>query len=74
MGSLPKPILGARDVLHCGYHSESSYGAASYLIQREGGNVLADSPRFDAKLLKRIQVSRNAAAAALGSCAGRLLA
>ena len=56
VNSLPKRIRGAENVYHCGYHSEASYGAASYLITREGGNVLMDSPRYDPKLLRRIQV------------------
>ncbi|KAL4296500.1 hypothetical protein GQ457_12G032470 [Hibiscus cannabinus] len=29
-------------VYHCGYHSEKSYGAASYLIIRPEGNILID--------------------------------
>ena len=33
------------DVFYCGWHSEASYGAASYLIVRPRGNVLVDSPR-----------------------------
>jgi glyoxylase-like metal-dependent hydrolase (beta-lactamase superfamily II)/ferredoxin len=41
-------------VYHCGFHSESSFGAAAYFIRREGGNVLVDSPRFAAPLMKRI--------------------
>src|SRR4030095_11565051 len=34
---------------------ESSFGASSYLIRRDGGNVLVDSPRAAAPLLKRIE-------------------
>lgn len=33
-------------VYFCGYASAASYGAASYLITRPGGNVLVDSPRY----------------------------
>lgn len=29
-------------VYHCGYHSEKSYGASSYLIVRAEGNILID--------------------------------
>nr|XP_009802380.1 PREDICTED: uncharacterized protein LOC104247913 isoform X3 [Nicotiana sylvestris] len=29
-------------VYHCGYHSEKSFGAASYLIVRDEGNILVD--------------------------------
>jgi glyoxylase-like metal-dependent hydrolase (beta-lactamase superfamily II)/ferredoxin len=50
--SFPDEI--ARGVFHCGFHSESSFGAASYLIVRPQGNVLVDSPRFAAPLVKRI--------------------
>jgi glyoxylase-like metal-dependent hydrolase (beta-lactamase superfamily II)/ferredoxin len=42
------------DVYRCGYASESSFGAISYLIQRSGGNVLIDSPRFSGPLVKNI--------------------
>lgn len=51
--SFPIPI--ADTVYHCGYHAESSYGAASYLIQRPDGNVLVDSPRFTPPLVKRLE-------------------
>jgi glyoxylase-like metal-dependent hydrolase (beta-lactamase superfamily II)/ferredoxin len=47
-------IPGA-EVYHCGYHAENSFGAASYLIVREGGNILVDSPRFVAPLVKRLE-------------------
>ena len=36
------PLLIADNVYHCGYHSESSYGATSYLIARPEGNILVD--------------------------------
>lgn len=49
------PILVADNVYHCGYHSERSYGAASYFIQRQEGNVLVDSPRFAPPLVKRLE-------------------
>ncbi|MBW4489634.1 MAG: MBL fold metallo-hydrolase [Trichocoleus desertorum ATA4-8-CV12] len=49
------PILLADNVYHCGYHAESSYGAASYLIQRPEGNVLVDSPRFAPPLVKLLE-------------------
>jgi glyoxylase-like metal-dependent hydrolase (beta-lactamase superfamily II)/ferredoxin len=51
--SFPIPIT--ENVYHCGYHAESSYGAASYLIQRPEGNVLVDSPRFVPPLVKRLE-------------------
>ncbi|MGB7443350.1 MAG: MBL fold metallo-hydrolase [Coleofasciculaceae cyanobacterium] len=49
------PIPVTENIFHCGYHSENSYGAASYLIVREGGNVLVDSPRFATPLVKRLE-------------------
>jgi glyoxylase-like metal-dependent hydrolase (beta-lactamase superfamily II)/ferredoxin len=49
------PVLLATPVYHCGYHAESSFGAASYLIQRADGNVLVDSPRFAPPLVKRLE-------------------
>ncbi len=51
--ALPDRI--AEGVYHCGYHSESSYGATSYLIVREAGNILVDSPRFNRPLVRRIE-------------------
>ena len=52
IGAFPDPIES--DVYHCGFHSEKSYGAASYFIRRESGNVLIDSPRFARPLVDRI--------------------
>ncbi|HLP87282.1 MAG TPA: MBL fold metallo-hydrolase [Nostocaceae cyanobacterium] len=49
------PILVDDNVYHCGYHSESSFGAASYLIQLPEGNILIDSPRFTPPLIKRLE-------------------
>ncbi len=48
------PELVVEDVYRCGYTSESSFGAISYLIRRASGNVLVDSPRFAAPLAKNI--------------------
>jgi len=52
---LPRPIADDSPVSHCGYHAESSFGAASYLLRRDEGNVLVDSPRFAAPLVKRLE-------------------
>ncbi|HEX8069759.1 MAG TPA: MBL fold metallo-hydrolase [Pyrinomonadaceae bacterium] len=52
------PLHVAEDVYFCGYTSELSYGAWSYLIVRppeRGGNVLVDSPRFATRLVRRIE-------------------
>lgn len=52
------PLPVADEVSHCGYHSEASFGAASYLVRRppeRGGNVLVDSPRWNAGLVRRLE-------------------
>jgi glyoxylase-like metal-dependent hydrolase (beta-lactamase superfamily II)/ferredoxin len=46
------------EVYFCGFTSESSFGAWSYLVVRpesEGGNVLIDSPRFTRPLVRRLE-------------------
>ena len=51
------PLWLDENVYFCGFTSESSFGAWSYLITRpaeQGGNILIDSPRFATQLLKRI--------------------
>src|SRR5580704_18183820 len=52
------PVHVVDDVYFCGFTSEASFGAWSYLIvrpQQQGGNVLVDSPRFNNPLAKRIE-------------------
>lgn len=49
------PELVAEDVYRCGFTSESSFGAFSYLIRTDQGNVLVDSPRYNAPLVKNIE-------------------
>ena len=54
--AFPTPIVD--NVYFCGFTSESSFGAWSYLIVRPadaGGNVLVDSPRFTGPLVRRIE-------------------
>src|SRR5262245_50808708 len=53
VGAYPEVIDG--DVYFCGFASESSFGASSYLIVRDEGNVLIDSPRFASPLVRRIE-------------------
>lgn len=43
------------NVYFCGFTAESSFGAWSYLIVRPEGNVLVDSPRFNAPLVRKIE-------------------
>lgn len=49
------PILIDENVYHCGYHSEKSFAATTYFIQRSSGNILVDSPRFTPPLVKRLE-------------------
>ena len=52
------PVHVVDDVYYCGFNSEASFGAWSYLIVRpkeQGANVLVDSPRFNNPLVKRIE-------------------
>jgi len=53
IAAFPEPL--GDDVYFCGFASESSFGAQSYLIVRPEGNVLVDSPRAVPKLLDRIE-------------------
>lgn len=46
------------NVYFCGFTSESSFGAWSYLIVRPeaaGGNILVDSPRFTRPLVRKLE-------------------
>ncbi|MEO1590984.1 MAG: MBL fold metallo-hydrolase [Cyanobacteria bacterium J06632_22] len=49
------PTAVTQGVYHCGYHSDKSFGAASYLIQRNNGNILVDSPRFTPPLVQQLE-------------------
>jgi glyoxylase-like metal-dependent hydrolase (beta-lactamase superfamily II)/ferredoxin len=54
--AFPTPVVD--DVNFCGFTSESSFGAWSYLIVRSherGGNVLVDSPRFAIPLVRHME-------------------
>lgn len=53
LGRLPDRIHD--NVFHTGFHSESSFGATSYVIVRERGNILVDSPRFTMPLVRRLE-------------------
>ncbi len=63
LASLPE--LVDDDVYRCGYAHENSFGAISYLVKRERGNLLVDSPRFAGPLVKNL--------AAMGGVARMLL-
>lgn len=49
------PELLDECVYYCGWASEASYGARSYLIVRPGGNILVDSPRYASSFVDRIE-------------------
>jgi glyoxylase-like metal-dependent hydrolase (beta-lactamase superfamily II)/ferredoxin len=54
--AFPEKITG--NVYFCGFTSESSFGAWSYLVARPGeagGNILVDSPRFTNPLVRQIE-------------------
>jgi glyoxylase-like metal-dependent hydrolase (beta-lactamase superfamily II)/ferredoxin len=53
IAAYPERVDG--DVYRCGYTSESSFGAFSYIIHHHSGNLLIDSPRFAAPLVKNIE-------------------
>lgn len=39
-------------VWRCGFNARASFGANSYFVKRETGNLLVDSPRYSAELVK----------------------
>ncbi len=49
------PHALTEDVAFCGYTSEKSFGAWSWLLRRPEGNVLMDSPRSAPPLMKGIE-------------------
>src|SRR5918911_2871917 len=52
------PLQIAENVYFCGFTSEHSFGAWSYLVvrpQARGSNVLVDSPRYSSHLVRRIE-------------------
>ncbi|MBV8878833.1 MAG: MBL fold metallo-hydrolase, partial [Planctomycetaceae bacterium] len=53
IGAFPEPVED--NVRFCGFASEDSFGGSSYLIVRPEGNVLVDSPRYTAPLVRRLE-------------------
>ena len=49
------PLRLKDNVYFCSFNSEKSYGANSYFIQREKGNILIDSPRFNSRLVRDLE-------------------
>ncbi|GJM87513.1 hypothetical protein PR202_ga03475 [Eleusine coracana subsp. coracana] len=56
MFPLPIDLNQLPGVYLCGYHSEDSYGATSYLVTHPQGNLLIDSPRYTPALVKNIEM------------------
>src|SRR5690606_35775627 len=42
-------------VFYCGFNARKSYGGNSYLLLREGGNWLIDSPKFLPALVRKFE-------------------
>jgi len=53
--SFPLPVDEREEVFYCGYHSEKSYGAASWFIPQSTGNLLIDCPREAAPLITSLE-------------------
>ncbi len=53
MASFPLPV--DRDVFSCGFNSEKSFGANSYVIRHPDGNWLIDSPRYMRQLVQAFE-------------------
>ncbi len=55
--SFPIPVTNNRSgtVYYCGWSSKLSYGASSWLIAMDEGNILIDSPRWSAPLARKIK-------------------
>lgn len=49
------PLEITPDVYYLGYTSRHSFGATSYLIRRNNGNVLVDSPKFHPFLVSELE-------------------
>lgn len=44
----------AGDIYRLGYNARTSYGAHSYLVRREAGNVMVDSPRWASRVVAQL--------------------
>lgn len=49
------PLLIEEPVFYCGYNSPKSYGGNSYLVRHPEGNWLLDSPKFQPRLVRRLE-------------------
>ncbi|HEX3316305.1 MAG TPA: MBL fold metallo-hydrolase [Gemmataceae bacterium] len=53
MDDFPLPV--EPPVFVCGFNSRKSYGGNSYFLQRQGGNWLIDAPKFQPRLVRRLE-------------------
>ncbi len=49
------PLEVEHPVYYCGFNSRKSFGGNSYLLLREGGNWLIDSPKFLSTLVRKFE-------------------
>lgn len=49
------PLQIADGVYYLGHTSKKSFGASSYLIKRDEGNIMVDSPRYHSMLVKELE-------------------
>jgi glyoxylase-like metal-dependent hydrolase (beta-lactamase superfamily II) len=52
-GVFPEELT--HDVYRLGFNSPASYGAHSFLIRRESGNAMVDSPRFTRQVVSKLE-------------------
>jgi 4Fe-4S single cluster domain of Ferredoxin I len=48
----PRAMIFPQEITRCGFNARSSFGAHSYFAGRASGNLLVDSPRYAAELVK----------------------
>lgn len=61
----PRPVEGAPGVWHLGFHDRSSFGAASWLVRTDAGNVMIDVPRFAGPIVRAVEAAGGVAAIVL---------
>jgi glyoxylase-like metal-dependent hydrolase (beta-lactamase superfamily II)/ferredoxin len=49
------PLAVEGEVFYCGYNSPKSYGGNSYFVRHPEGNWLIDSPKFQPRLVRRLE-------------------
>jgi glyoxylase-like metal-dependent hydrolase (beta-lactamase superfamily II)/ferredoxin len=49
------PLEVEHPVYYCGFNSPKSYGGNSYFVRHPAGNWLVDAPKFQARLVRRLE-------------------